>query len=58
MAAESSVLKAKTKMELRKQVTKWIKQAKRKRMTIQVGWNPEQVKQTEDGYEIYVRAHY
>lgn len=57
MGADVSLLKAKTKMELRKQFTAWKKSAQKKRMTFDE-WNPENVKQTEDGFEIHVRAHY
>ena len=58
MAAEVGYLKAKTKKELRKQVTEWIKKAKKKRMTIQLGWEEERIEQTDEGYKITVRAHY
>lgn len=46
MAAEVGFLKAKTKKELRKQVTAWVRQAKKKRMTIQLGWEPERIRET------------
>jgi hypothetical protein len=55
MAAMGETLKAKTRNELRSLAAARSKQARR--FTIQLGYDPDRVKQTEDGYEIYMRAH-
>lgn len=57
MAAMGETLKAKTRKQLRSLAAAWIKQARRQRFTIQLGYDPDRVKQTKDGYEIYMRAH-
>ena len=58
MAGAMETLSAKTKAELRKKVTKWTAEAKRKNLTdIRLGWDPKRVVETEDGYQIEVWAH-
>lgn len=57
MAAMAETLKAKTKKELRSLVADFRKKAKRKGFTVPVAYSPANVKQTEDGFEIYMRAH-
>ena len=57
MAAMGETLKAKTKKELRSKVAAFRKNAERQGYAIQVGYEPAKVKQTREGFEIYVRAH-
>ena len=57
MGAMSQTLSARTKKELRSLTATFRKQAERKGYTVQLGYEPARVKETKDGFEIYVRAH-
>jgi hypothetical protein len=49
-------LKAATKKELRILATAWTSRMTEGRWIIQLGYSPDRVKRTEDGYEIYMEA--
>ena len=58
MAGGFETIKAPTKTELKKRVKQWEKQARGMDLSdIRLGYDPERVVQTEDGYSIQVWAH-
>jgi hypothetical protein len=58
MGGTSETLRAKTETELKKKVEKWIIGAKASGLTdIRLGWDPDRVVKTKNGYEIGVWAH-
>ena len=57
MGAASKILTAGTMKELEKDVKQWMKEQTSTGILFeQVGWDPNRVRETENGYEIYVRA--
>jgi len=58
MAGAITTLSAKTKTELKRKVQEWIVGAKAHELTdIRLGWDPDRVVKTENGYQIEVWAH-
>lgn len=58
MAGARDTLSARTKTELKKRVQEWIRDAKEAGLEdIRLGWDPDRVIQTDDGYSIQVWAH-
>jgi hypothetical protein len=49
-------LKAATKKELRILATAWTSRVTEGRWIIQLGYSPERVIRSQDGYEIYMKA--
>ncbi|HZD12958.1 MAG TPA: hypothetical protein VE177_05505 [Candidatus Binatus sp.] len=56
MAAMEETLKAATKKELRILATAWTSRMTEGRWIIQLGYAPDRVKRTVDGFEIYMEA--
>lgn len=56
MASMGEHLKATTKKQLQILSTAWTKRYTEGWWTIQLGYSPEGVKRTEDGYKIYMNA--
>ena len=57
MGAMSATLEAPTMEELEEVVKEWLESATSTGvLEEQVGWNPERVKATDNGYSIFVRA--
>ncbi len=58
MAGIFSTIEAPTKTELKNLVTQWERMAKDAGLEdIRLGYDPEKVEKTEDGYKIQVWAH-
>ena len=53
----STVIEAHTMEELEKRVKKWFKQLRKMELHESIGWHPNRVQTTDDGYAIFVRAH-
>jgi len=56
VAKKGELLKATTKKELQLLTTAWTRQYSEWPWTIQLGYSPDRVNRTEDGYEIYMEA--
>jgi hypothetical protein len=50
-------IEARTKGELRRKAQKWTREMREAGMDVRNGWDPEQVVQTESGYQITLWAH-
>ena len=57
MAGMTEVVTAPTRTELQKQVQQWTKTARDAGMEIELGYDPDRVEKTEDGWAILIRAH-
>ena len=57
MAGTTKMITAPTKTELRKLVQNFTGAARKIGWGVQLGWDPERVMKTEDGWEILVRVH-
>ena len=56
MGSTGELLKATTKKELLVLTTAWTKRYTEGRWVVQLGYSPDRVKRTENGYEIYMKA--
>ena len=56
MASVGELLKAPSKSELAMLTTAWTKRYTEGRWMIQLGYSPDRVTRTEEGYEIYMEA--
>ena len=56
MTSKGELLKAKTQKELRMLAAAWTDRVTQGQWFIHLGYSPERVVRTEDGYEIYMEA--
>ena len=57
MGATSTILFAPTMEELEKRTREWFKQVKKMELYEHMGWDPIRVQATENGHQIFLRAH-